>query len=768
MRKMRFAWLFGLAAMWVAGCDKPCENGSQCGSDEMCAASICRALTCEATIFAVNPKSGECVPLSGCFLTDEQMLWTSCSADPCAGLDENSCVGDTRCQPIYVNPNVEPPKQSLFGGSRGEDTPTIACSDGGGPVPVPPPDGQSFAPGVNNGEAPKHKAANRSSCGADLSARAYTGCRAAPQIEKRVACESLNNAQCQTRRDCSTRAQDSNGGGGDVGFPVAKPNVGSTEPAPGQAVDLPAFTGECFSRHPQPVTECSFASGPSCLLSPGCQPVGTRCFCPPGALSCDCDDGKYMACESNDRLRRCRTSDECRPDERCDNDEACIAPRTFASAEGSQPGTTPGTASCVGACVPRGCAGMGETMCNSHPECDGGSYGTVCRPKPYCIGGGDIRESGDEGTGGQCGCDAEFVGCAVQKPIDDLSIDRSLLVRDPEIIDHAAFKLETVLKKLAPAGRVDEFTAALIKQVGSGKTLTNGSQSKQRIGYQTFLNELQPDSAGITQRLSNLLHVTALVNRVDLAKPGDCGEARITYALTRAYTDGNQRMTIIFELKVPDDGMNCRAVAQRWAELSLVHSAADRQSRLIALFDEVLKPETVGQIRTNEFLNRTGREPWELREFHLVAGMPELAPVAQTIDSRFAGNIALLDWVKQNSAALEVDNAVIPAQYLAARSTEDGGRLRLGSTDPLIVTGEKALNKLSCAGCHLTETKSPFVHIGERLGKKVGSTYQPIGRAVIDTFLQDELKTRAANLKRVLAGVNTFAATKQTGLARVH
>jgi hypothetical protein len=282
---------------------------------------------------------------------------------------------------------------------------------------------------------------------------------------------------------------------------------------------------------------------------------------------------------------------------------------------------------------------------------------------------------------------------------------------------------------------------------------------------------VRPDYAGATARLANVMHTTALINRLDLAKPGDCGEARITFAMTSAYTNGNQRMTMIIELRVPDDGNACKTVAQRWAELSLLPSAADRRSRLIALYDELLKPENLGQFRTNEFVNTTGREPWELREFHLnpATGLLELSPVAQTVDARFAGSTALLDWVKTNSAALAAGNAVIPTQYLAASSTEDGGRLRLVSGDPAILEGEKALNKQSCAGCHLTETKSPFVHIGERLGKKVDGKYLPVGRAVIDTFLKEDLVKRAENLKRVLVSVQSLVSTApKTGLARVH
>lgn len=760
------AWIFGITALWLGGCNKPCESTSQCGASEMCVASLCEELSCDKTIFAVNPASGVCTPLSGCYLTAEQLAWKSCAADPCAELDENSCVSDSRCQPAYANPNVEPPKVSLLGGGRGGDV-AIGAIDcvGGGIVPpgLPPDSTNATAPGVNTGETPKHPRTSSGCSNIDNSARVYSGCRTAPQIEPQKSCESLTATQCGTRRDCTT-SPDS--GGKDILVPPSDTRVAS----PNTGIDTPLFLGQCFSRFAQPATDCASAGTvTSCLLNPACQPIGTRCYCPPGG-KCSCDGGAYMGCEPNDRLRRCSSSAECRSDERCDRDEACITPRTFTSAPGN---AEPGTGSCVGACVPKGCTGMGERMCNEHPECNGGSYGTVCRPKPYCANGGEDPRVNIAGpSGGACGCDSEFTGCGELTPVADLRTERSLLVRDPEIIDDPAFRIDTVFGKLAPAGSVDAFTAGLLKQVGASTMLSNGAQTASRNGYSLFLKDLSPDTAGITVRLAGLLHITALVNRLDLAKPGTCGEARLTYALTSAYSDGNQRMTLIVELRVPDDGQGCKLVAQRWAELSLIDSASERLSRLIAIYAELLKPENVGQIRTNEFLNRTGKEPWELREFHLnsATGLLEPANVAQTIDQKYAQSAELLAWVSANTAAIKDGNAVVPDKFLAASSTENGTRLQLGKTDAASLEAEKSVNSLACAGCHLTETDSPFVHIGERLGKRVGGTigYLPVGRAVIDSFLQKELEGRAKNLRSVLTATRSLLPVHQTGLARVH
>jgi hypothetical protein len=749
------ALVWGLGAV-LSGCARPCDTTSQCGGDEVCAAAICQKLSCEAAVLLADPASGACVPLSPCFLTEAQKGWSTCAQDPCQGLSESSCLEDARCQPAYANPKLE-----LRASGREPIAIDVACA--GGAVPPQPgdprdPNGQVTAPGVNNGDAPKHRRPGQTGCFPETSARAYAGCRVVPQVPKVAACESLSREACATRRDCTT-------GGGD--FVLEERPTAPIGPD-GQGGQGTRSAPVCFSRV-QLSGSCEGAGAESCLLNPRCQPIGSRCYCPPGA-SCACAESAaaFIGCESNDRLRRCQSAADCRSGERCDRDEACIAPRTYESPLSTQD-PVPGTGSCLGACVPTGCAGYGERFCHEHPECDAGSYGTVCRPKPYCSGGGkgetdppapgpvpgpDPTSPAAPGVGQNCGCDTEFTGCAPQPLHDGLRPERSLLVRDPEIVSDPAFRIDTVISRLAPAGRADEFTRAFLQQLGAAKVLPNGAAAGARRGYGLFYDRLSQQGKLSAAGLAGMMHTTALVNRLDLAAAGDCGEARLTYALSDAYVNGNQRMTMIVELRVPDDGNGCRTVAQRWAELSLIDDSAERLGRLRAIFGELLRPEGLGQVRTNEFLNGLGREPWELREWRLgVSGLLDLAPVKQTVAPAFAKQPGLIDWARSNAAALQAGTAVVPAQYLAAASTEDGGRLLLPGSDKdaTLRVAEKALNELSCAGCHLTETQSPFTHIGERLGRRVGGRYEPAGRAVIDEFMRKELISRAANLRAILS-----------------
>ena len=209
---------------------------------------------------------------------------------------------------------------------------------------------------------------------------------------------------------------------------------------------------------------------------------------------------------------------------------------------------------------PKGCAGMGERMCNEHAECDGGSYGTVCRPKPYCQsgGGGVILDLVPDSS--SCGCDAGVSSAAASRSRAPSCAAAQSADPRSRIIDDPAFRLASVLGRLAP-DKLDDFTRALLRQIGEPRTLGNGAIALSDGDTPASLPSSSPTWPASASG-SRACCTPALINRVDLAKPGTCGEARLTfYALTRAYTDGNQRMTMIVELRVPDDGNGCRSVA---------------------------------------------------------------------------------------------------------------------------------------------------------------------------------------------------------------
>ncbi len=661
-----------------------CDAASPCAGDELCVAGHCWPQSCAVTVLRQDPKTKECVPLLACTLSPEQAQWPTCDDDPCVEQSEAGCLNDARCQPVYQNVALGPLAESfrfhLYGCWM-----SLASR--------PPPQG------VRNGLRPKHINVNEDSC-LPREDRSYLGCRSLPRPDSRPLCRSLDLATCRTRSDC-------------------------TETRP---LTETSTSQKCWSRLGEPSESCFNATEAVCLMSPACQPVGTRCYCPPGVPGCSCDNGRYMDCERNDHLRRCQADAECSAGERCDVDESCINPRQYHSFATATAGKL-GTASCLGACVPTGCAGLGEARCQADPSCDSGTYGTVCRSIGYCSGQ-DL-----------CGCLTVLVGCGDRQLSSGLDVERSLLVRQPSIVGDLAFALASVLPRLAPPGRSDEFTAALLRQLGLAATLENGAQSKERPAFNRFASSLNLAEPSLTGRLSQRMHTTALINRIDLARPGDCGEARISYALNDGYRDFFARLHLIIELRVPDDGNSCRTVAQRWAELSYV-SPEEARLRLRALFSELLAPgpAALAQIRSNELV---GDRTWVMRELHLKDGLPTLAPAAQTIDPRFYTSPKLLDWVRGNKSAILAGTAVVPTEYLAAQVTADGTGLLLDPAEPELVAARRALNQQSCGGCHLRETGTPNVHISERLASGTDPNYVPSGKSAPSAFLQAELKSRA-------------------------
>jgi hypothetical protein len=722
IRRGGLALLVGVATMWLMGC----------------------ATRCEEAILRRDPTSGECTPLSRCYLTDEQLAWERCEDDPCVGRDETSCLVDARCQPAYAILHVD---REIYAHKYPQLIVPVGCiNEPLTPQPPQPDDpiGIRRNDGVHNGVPGKHPAsASRCFRG---SQRVYSGCRIVPRIPSAgPPCKELSPAECSARPDCIRGNPNDN-------------------------------TSGCFTLDaPCAISNREIIKESSCLSNPLCEAIGTDCYCPPN-MKCDCSGGEFLYCQINDRLRRCSSSADCNAGERCDNDEACIIPRTYDAPPEIPAG--PKTPRCLGACVPVGCTGLGEEACDASSTCEVGNYRPICGEQPVYYGPLEepspaVRNAGCPGNS-RCSCTSEFDGCMSRTTNLQERIERSLLVRDPEILDDPAFSLKVVLNRLAPVGQGEAFVQSLLPQIAANQMLSNGAMAPWRGSFATiYRTHSVPPSPALSQKFLSQMMTTALINRLDLASAQDCGQARISFALKQAYWNGNQRMTLIVELRVPDDGQGCKLVAQRWAELSYVADLAQRWTRLLALYDELLTPKNLAQIRTNEFVSLSGGEPWEMREFHLrpADGLLELWPVAQTLNPRKTSEPEVIAWLRDHGRDLAAGTVLIPTAYLAATSTEDGGRLRLAAgSDPQDLGTEKAVNDLSCAGCHMTETASPFVHIGERLAKKGRNEYVPSGRAVIDSFLQKELPKRLALLDRVLSGTQGLVNSdwRPTIQTRVH
>jgi len=665
---------------------------------------------CAKPLFLRDPESGSCLALSPCFLTAEQRSWVACSdGDPCASQSEAGCLADARCQPVYSLP----------------DTPNIAsCRT----LSMSRPAGVAVAGQTRALHSPLV-------CDRPYT-RVFSGCRVVPALPE--SCANLDESGCAARPDCVW-----NGSSGED-FKLSRQSFC------GERLHLrPA---NCQAEH-RDLAEAEAA----CLLNAQCQPTGTACYCPPGA-ACPCDGGSFVACEHNHRSRTCEKSADCQPGEFCRTDrDSCQAPRTgfMATASAKDFSTTfisppPLPSPCVGVCARDACDGLSEQACQLEVSCTP-IYERECDPPAgasYGFSGGGCPLDGTDAP--VCSCRNVFQRCIASTP-SSLTQERSLLVLDPAIVSD--FALGDVVARLAPAGEEEEFLRSWLSAYPTATTLPSGAHAEPRFGMQDLITRLTWKGS-IRQALNQSFHATALVNRLDLMTREHCGEARLVFAYNGGYDDAGQRMTVIIELRVPDDGQGCRTVAQRWAELSLQSDPAERLQRLHALFGELLKPERLAALRSDEFVSTHGSQSWDLRQWGLDAkGRLVLVPAQQTVDQRFDLSPEFTAWVAANLAAVQAGTVEVPVKFLAAASPSTGRRVRLlgSGGDAALGRAERRLAADACSGCHLQETGSAFVHIGERLSP-AEAPHGPVGRAVVSAFLRSQLPLRMAVLKSVLAG----------------
>jgi hypothetical protein len=718
----------------VAGCHaKPCTTSSECGNGEVCADARCAALSCDSTWFAVDPSTGQCAPMPACGNKDEVRGWASC-ANPCVGLGENACIDDHRCQPSYT---TEDPNAKACGGPGVEGGFPI---DGGigvpgcpslvkifaGCEPVAQPDDPCVGRGLDDCQSDSRCAAVPSSgcfCPATDMGTTCT-CPTGPVCRMKT-CNELDQKECAAHPECSSSTS---------GGPFPPPPFGG-------AVDLgvrPADFGGCYERGNQ-FGSCNGMDEYACLRHQGCDPIGTRCYCPPGA-SCSCSGGTFLLCEEANGVRHCGGDNDCHADERCSHDPECP------TANGVSFRFAP--ASCDGVCVAKGCIGEGETACNADEHCDP-LYVLEC--SPYGKGGVGFCGGGPQGPFG-CGCEPTFVACLPEEGGCDTG--KSVLIRDPAILDDPFWAFPRVLSAITGGADASVVADDWLTQIGQTLTVDGKTAAARGMAAQ-FFAQLPRRGDGKIDAAQIGFVPTSLSNRLDLADGSSCGEARITYALSTGVNDRRHRMTVIVELKQPDDGAGCHAIARTWLELSKLDSV-QLDVALQQIYGALLDPATLKQVRTNEFLvgpsngPPNGASAWELREWHLGADArlhDVLLPLA--VDPMLANTPAFGQWVQANQAALRAGKIVFPAQYRVPTASEDGSRVTV-ALDPSLPPGDgptltSLVNKSSCAGCHTTETNSAFAHVGER--------FRGSGRAPISQFLELELKKRSQHLVAVARNI---------------
>jgi hypothetical protein len=689
----RLAMLIAL----VAGCHgKPCATSSECGNGEVCAAAHCSALSCDQMWYATDPTTGQCTPLSGCVDPSTVANWAPCS-DPCAGMSENQCLADQRCQATYTT-----------SGGTGSCGPGALCTQptdtfrACAPIAAPADPCTRLDDGQCASDSRCELSPTPTGSGCLCAASPDGGacdCPPPPPVQNACHlkfCGELSESQCKARPDCSTTppvAFAQGGGGTTMG--------GVPTPAPAPTPKAEPFQG-CFS-----FGGCIGADEKGCRAQRFCRPEYD-------------DHGNFASCGNQDFTRHCGSAADCNPGERCNPS---------------------------GACVIQGCAGENEAECSADPTCEP-VYALQCSPYAtsggggFCGGGVPDSRTGTVSTNeapapGSCTCEPSFAGCEPHGPGCDPG--KSVLVRDPAILDDPFWAFDRVLAAVTGAG-ANDVADAWLPTLGVD-TVVDGKTASGRPGAAAFIAALPHGSDGKIDASKIGLVPTSLSNRLDLADGQSCGEARITYALSTGATDRRHRMTIIVELRQPYDNAGCRPTARSWVALSSLDGAA-LQAALQAIYTPLLTPANLKQIRTNEFLvgPQDFSQPtavWELREFHVgTDARLHQALLPLQIDQTAASDASFVTWAQANRTGLTNGTVTFPAQYRVPTATEDGAQI--GVADPSLTA---LVNQQTCAGCHTTSTNSAFAHVAERRN--------PAWRAEISQFLESQLRIRAAHVLNV-------------------
>jgi hypothetical protein len=279
--------------------------------------------------------------------------------------------------------------------------------------------------------------------------------------------------------------------------------------------------------------------------------------------------------------------------------------------------------------------------------------------------------------------------------------------------------IRTALQRIAGEGvDVNAFAKAWFKTWADNETVTGANDR--------FLKRPWVAEALQTAWDNDNIQLVAILNRIDLARfpdgepttePSALGEGRFVYEVRGA----TGPLTIIFEYGLP--GEKTRASLNQWAKdwraLGSIPSAGGNQfseeflKALQALTDKFSAHKTLNQIRTNEFLTPdSGRQLWELREFHFDNGRLVQAPVAVTPAFKHNDTPELKAFIEMNEdGILEGQHSSIPVPLIGAVSPVPGqGFTWRSGGAPARASFIVSFN--TCSGCHAGDTGTRFQHIG--------------------------------------------------------
>lgn len=386
-------------------------------------------------------------------------------------------------------------------------------------------------------------------------------------------------------------------------------------------------------------------------------------------------------------------------------------------------------------------------------SCPADCLATPCGPVAVCLDDDPCtRDRCVDATTGACAFEpaAEHGACDLDGNDDTADTcragvcmppapDPALLLLEPDLLGDPAFSFKTVHDRLAADGDGAALFAQWTSTLAASVTV-NGFTAEARPAFAAAIAALPRDASGVIDLDRAGFRPAAFVHRIDLMGAGHCGETRVVYTKDSGLADRDDRMSIIFEMSVADDGNGCVDAARRWTDLRALSGDALRDAAAQLWLERAL-PERLAALRTNEMVHGAF---WELREFHLQDGVLVPSAVKNAPPLSLQNASTFRDYVRDNAAAFNDGahgSATFPSAWLAPNSRADGSRFVLGDLVPSMPGLEANLNAITCAGCHLTETRTSFLHVEEA---------SPARPARLSAFLLGELAYRGVFLEALV------------------
>lgn len=350
---------------------------------------------------------------------------------------------------------------------------------------------------------------------------------------------------------------------------------------------------------------------------------------------------------------------------------------------------------------------------------------------------------------------------------------RELVITDLSVVEDpvrtkgtGVWTFGTLMTRMANGRDPEKFVRDWLMTWTVDQTINGDFVKNRKVGMEHVISKWPKLPNGKLDLKKAPFRLMAIVNRLDLRRPGNAGEGRFVFHYTEpnniavafdpnaAPNDDRTVFTVIFEFGV-DASMimgsypskttsrregpktmtaeqRMKAVADwasRWHRLSSIPYGPYYNAELQKITDvfsgansNPSKPNgsALNQLRTNEIQlalqgafgpggNPTIPPVWEMREFHIgPSGKLDPAVVALTPKLSLNNTTELGNYINKNETAILRDAHVLPAHYSAGASLVPGaiGDPMLIWNAPNIKHPNEARFKFAqntCSGCHLIE-----------------------------------------------------------------